>query len=158
MRHPPPQEMRLNSPELHAEQYRNHNQTRKEPRFTWWNIREFPSTLSLHEMNTDVNSGKENSSVYPKSTWNEAHFTFIGSIAITCSTAYSTSGLSSLRKLQRCPETHVSSLYEYLLQYSNSRKAPCMPYHLKMRAESLSLTEEVSQLSTSTSSGVFPQQ
>ena len=37
-------------------------------------------------------------------------------------------------------------------------KAPCMPYHLKMRAESLSLTEEESKLSTSTSSGVFPQE
>ena len=33
-----------------------------------------------------------NSTVYPKSTWDETHFRFIGSIAIPCSTEYSTSG------------------------------------------------------------------
>ena len=38
------------------------------------------------------------------------------------------------------------------------KKIPCTTYRLKMRADSLSLTEEVSQFSTSTSSGVFPQQ
>ena len=38
------------------------------------------------------------------------------------------------------------------------RKSPCTPYHPKMRADSLSFTEEVSQLFTSTSRGVFPQQ
>ena len=32
------------------------------------------------------------------------------------------------------------------------------PNHLKMRADSLSLNEELSQLSTSTSRGGFPQQ
>ena len=37
------------------------------------------------------------------------------------------------------------------------KKVPCTTYRLKMRADSLSLTEEVSQFSTSTSSGVFPQ-
>ena len=86
----------------------------------------------------------QNSSVYPKSIRDEAHFPFIGSIAIPCSTAYSTSGLTSFMKLQRFPETPVSSLYEYKFQYSNYRKAPCTPYLLKMRADSLSLTEEVS--------------
>ena len=35
---------------------------------------------------------------------------------------------------------------------------PGTPYHLEMRADSLSLTEEVSQLSTSISRGVFPQE
>ena len=34
-------------------------------------------------------------------------------------------------------------------------KDPGTPYRLEMRADSLSLTEEVSQLSTSTSRGVF---
>ena len=100
----------------------------------------------------------QNSSVYPKSTRDEAHFPFIGSIAIPCSTEYSTSGLTSLKKLQRFSETPASSLYEYSFQHSSVKKVPCTTYCLKMRADSLSLTEEVSQFSTSTSSGVFPQQ
>ena len=99
-----------------------------------------------------------NNSVYPKSTRDEAHFPFIGSIAIPCSTDYSTSGLTSLRKLHRFSETPASSLYEYSFQHSCVKKVPCTTYHLKMRADSLSLTEEVSQFSTITSSGVFPQQ
>ena len=100
----------------------------------------------------------QNSSVYPKSTRDEAHFPFIGSIAIPCSTEYSISGLTSLRKLQRFSETPASSLYEYSFQNSISKKVPFTTYRLKMRADSLSLTEEVSQVSTITSSGVFPQQ
>ena len=100
----------------------------------------------------------QNSSVYPKSTRHEAHFPFTASIAIPCSTEYSTSGLTSLRKLQRFSETPASSLYEYSFQHSSTKKVPCITYRLKMRAYSLSLTEEVSQFSTSTSSGVFPQQ
>ena len=104
------------------------------------------------------NSGMQNSSVYPKSTRDEAHFPFIGSIAIQCYTEYSTSGMTSLRKLQRFSETPASSLYEYSFQHSSMKKIPCTTYHLKMRADSLSLTEEVSQFPTSTSSGVFPQQ
>ena len=158
LRHPPRRDMRLDSPALPAEPHRIPNQTRKEPRFSYWNTRESPRTLSQYEMKTDVTSGMQNSSVYPKSTRDEPHFPFIGSITIPCSTAYSKSGLTSFSKLQRFPETTISSLYEYCFQYSNSRKAPCTPYHLKMRADSLSLTEEVRQLSTSTSSGVFPQQ
>ena len=100
----------------------------------------------------------QNSSVYPKSTQDQAHFPFIGSIAILCSTEYSTSGLTSLRKLQRFSETPASRLYEYSFQHSSVKKVPCTTYRLKMRADSLSLTEEVSQFSTSTSSGVFPQE
>ena len=103
-------------------------------------------------------SGMQNSSVYPKSTRDEAHFPFIGSITIRCSTEYYTSGLTSLRKLQRFSETPGSSLYEYSFQHSSVKKVPCTTYRLKMRADSLSLTEEVSQFSTSTSSGVLPQQ
>ena len=38
------------------------------------------------------------------------------------------------------------------------KNVPCTTYRLKMRADTLSFTEEVSQFSTSTSSGVFPQQ
>ena len=100
----------------------------------------------------------QNSSVYPKSTRDEAHFPFIGSIAIPCSTEYSTSGLTSVRQLQRFSETPASCLYEYPFQHSSSKKVPCTTYRLKMRADSRSLTEEVSQFSTSTSTGVFPQQ
>ena len=100
----------------------------------------------------------QNSSLYPKSTRDEAHFPFIGSIAIPCSTEYSTSGLTSLRKLQRFSETPASSLYEYSLQHSRAKKVPCTTYRLKMRADSVSLSEEVSQFPTSTSSGDFPQQ
>ena len=100
----------------------------------------------------------QNTSVDPKSTRDEAHFPFIGSIAIPCSTEYSKSGLTSLRKLQRFSETPASSLYEYSFQHSSVKKVPCTTYRLKVRADSLSLTEEESQFSTSTSSGVFPQQ
>ena len=78
--------------------------------------------------------------------------------SIPCSTSYRTSGLTSFRKLQRFPETHVSSLQEHQFQHRNSMKAPCTPYRPKMRADSLSLTEEVFHLSTSTSRGVFPRQ
>ena len=42
------------SPALHAEQSRIPNQTRKEPRFSLWNTRESPGTLSQNEMNTDA--------------------------------------------------------------------------------------------------------
>ena len=100
----------------------------------------------------------QNNSVYPKSTRDEANFPFIDSIAIPFYTEYTTSGLTSLRKLQRFSETPASSLHEYSLQHSSVKKVPCTSYRLKMRADSLSLTEEVSQFSTSTSSGVFPQQ
>ena len=109
-------------------------------------------------MNTAVTSGMQNSSVYNKSTRDETQFPIIASIAIPCSTSYRTSGLTSFRKLQRLTETPVSSLCKYYLQYSNSRKAPCTPYRPKMRVDSLSLTEEVCQLSKSTSRGVFCQQ
>ena len=100
----------------------------------------------------------QNSSVHTKSTRDEAHFPFIGSVAIPCSTEYSTSGLTSLKKLQRFSETPASSLYEYLFQHSSAKKVPCTTCLLKMRADSVSLTEDVNQFSTSTSSGVFPQQ
>ena len=113
MRHPPHQEMRLNSPALHAEQSRVTNQTCKQPRFAWWNTRESPRIVSQDEKKTDVTSGKQNCLVHPKSTRDEAHFAFIGSIAIPCSTSYRTSGLTSFRKLQRFPVAPVSSLYEY---------------------------------------------
>ena len=63
MRHPPRWEMRLDSPALHGEQSRFPNQTRKELRFSLQNTRESPGTLSQNDMNTDVNSGMQNSSV-----------------------------------------------------------------------------------------------
>ena len=107
MRHPPRRDVRLDSPALPADQNRIPNQTCKEPRFSYWNTRESPRTLSQYEMNTDVTSGMQNSWVYAKSTRDEPHFPFIGSIALPYSTAYSRSGLTSLRKLQRFPETPV---------------------------------------------------
>ena len=63
MRNPPRQEMRFDSPALHAVQSRVPNQTRKEPQFAGWNTRESPRTLSQDEMNSDVNSRMQNSSV-----------------------------------------------------------------------------------------------
>ena len=59
-------------------------------------------------------------------------------------------GLTSFSQLQRFLETPVSSLEDHQYQHSNSRKAPCTPNHLEMRADSLDMTEEVCQLSTST--------
>ena len=41
---------------------------------------------------------------------------------------------------------------------AQQREVPSTTYPLKMRADSLSMTEDVSQFSKSTSSGVFPQQ
>ena len=54
MRHLPRWEMRLDSPAWHAEQSRIPNQTRKEPRFSLWNTRDYPGTLSQNEMSTDA--------------------------------------------------------------------------------------------------------
>ena len=110
MRHRPQRESRPEFPALGAEQFRVPNQTRKKPQCARWITRESPRPLSQDERNTAVTSGMQNSSVYPKSTRDEAHLPFIGSIAIPCSTSYRTSGLTSFRKLQRFPETPVSSL------------------------------------------------
>ena len=113
MRHPHRRELRPKSPELSAEKFCVPSQISKEPQCAGWNIRESPRKLSQDERNTAVILGMQNSLVYPKSTRDEDHFPFIGSIAISCSTSYRTSGLTSFRKPQRFPETPVSSLYEY---------------------------------------------
>ena len=113
MRNSPRREMRPEFPALGADQFRVPNETCKEPQCASWNNRESPRPLSQDERNTAVTSGMQNSSVYPKSTRGEGHFPFIGSIVIPCSTSYRTSGLTSFRKLQRFPETPVSSRYEY---------------------------------------------
>ena len=113
MRLTPRGKMRPNSPALRAEEFLVPNQTRKEARFPWWNTREFPSTLSQDEKNTDVTSGMQKKLVYPKSIQVEAHFPCIGSIAILHSTSYTTSTLTSFRKIQRFPETPISSLEEH---------------------------------------------
>ena len=91
-----------------------------------------------------------NISVSLKSIGDEAQVPCIGSRAIRRSTSWMTSGLTSFRQLQRFPEAPVTSLDQHQFQHSNSRKAPCTSYRLEMRADSLALTEEVSQLSTST--------
>ena len=113
MRQPPWREMRPKSTAFAAEQFHVPNQTRKEPQCASWNTRECPRPLSQDERNTAVTSGMQNSSVYIKSTRNEAHFPFIGSAAIPCCTSYRIIGLTSFRKLQGFPETAVSRLYEY---------------------------------------------
>ena len=113
MRHTSRREMRPESPALGAEQFRVPNQTHKGHQCALWNTRESRRPLSQDERITAVTSGMQNSSVYPKSTRDEAQFPFIGYIAIPCSTSYRTSGLTSFRKLQRFPDTPVSSLYEY---------------------------------------------
>ena len=111
--HPPRRALRPESPALGAEQFRVPNHTRKGPQCACWNNRESPRKLSQDERNTAVTSGMQNISVYPKSTQDEAHFLFLGSIDIPCSTSHRTSGFTSFSKLQRFPETAVSSLYEY---------------------------------------------
>ena len=72
-----------------------------------------PRPLSQEEKNTVVTSEMQNSLVYPKSTQHEGHFPLNDYIDIPCYTSYRTSGLTYFRKLQRFPETQVSSLYEY---------------------------------------------
>ena len=110
MRLPPRRKMRPDSPAYHAVEFRVPNQRRKEPRFPSWNCRESPRTLSQQDKNTDVTSGMKNRLVYPKSTQDEAHFPFIESIAISNSTSYTTSGLTSFTTIQRFPETPISIL------------------------------------------------
>ena len=97
-------------PAMHAEQLRFPNQTYKEPWFAWVNSRISPTTLSQDEKNTDVTSGTQNWLVCPKSTQDEAHFPFIESIAVSHSTSYTTSVLTSFTTIQRFPETLFSSL------------------------------------------------
>ena len=45
-----------------------------------------------------------------------------------------------------------------LISVQQLEESSCIPYRPKLRADSLSLIEDLSQLSTSTSSGVFPQE
>ena len=71
---------------------------------------ENPQQKSQQEKNNDVTSGMQIRLVYPKSTQNEAHFPFIESIAISHSTSYTTSGLTSFTTIQRFPETTILSL------------------------------------------------
>ena len=94
----------------------------------------------------------------PKSTGDEALFAFIVSRAILDSRSYTTSGLTSFQQFQRFPETSVSCVEEHQFQKSNLRKALSTTNCLEMRADPLALTEEICQLFTSTSRGVFPQQ
>ena len=110
MRLPTRHEMRPDSPALHAEQLRFPNETYKELRFAWMNSRESPTTLSQDEKNPDVTSGMQNWLLYPKSTQDEAHLPFIESIAVSHSTSYTTSVLTSFTTIQRFPETPIPSL------------------------------------------------
>ena len=156
MRLPPRREMRPKFPALHAEQLRFPNQTHKETRFAWLNSRESPTTLSQDEKNTDVTSGTQNRSVCPKSNWDEDNFPCIGSITIPRSASYRTSGLTPFRNLEIPWENRLkyrgSSISLEQLEKNSVQ-------HISSGDEndSLSSTEEVSQLSTSTSRGAFPQ-
>ena len=132
MRHPPRWEMNLDSPALRAEQSRVPNRTPKEPRFAWWNTRESRRTLS-QDKNSDVTSGMQNSSVYHKSTRDEAHFPFIGSIAIPCSTSYRTSGLTSFRKI-RDSLRHTSQVYRNT-NFSTLTRGKLHEPHIILRRE-----------------------
>ena len=133
MRLPPRPELRPDSHALRSEKLRFPNQTGKEIRFACLNYRESPRPLSQDEKNTDVTTGTENSSVYPKSNLDEANFHCIGSITVPRSKTYITSGLTPFRKLRRFPETTISSIEDHQFHYSNLRKVPCTPYHLGMR-------------------------
>ena len=97
--------MRPDSPAFRAEEFRVPNQRYKEPPFPGWNWKQSPRTLSQQGKNTDVISRIQNRLVYPKSTQDEAHFHYIESIAISHSTSYTTSGLTSFTTIQRLPET-----------------------------------------------------
>ena len=110
MRLHPCHEMRPDSPALHAEQLHFPNQTHKEPRFAWLNTRESPTRLSQDEKNTDFTSGTQNWLVYPKSTQDQAHFPFIVSIAVSPSTSYTASVLTSLQQ-SRDSLRHPSQVY-----------------------------------------------
>ena len=85
-------------------------------------------------------------------------FHCIGSSIIPHSPSYRTSGLTSLRQLQRFPETLISSLKAQQFQHRISNKAPCTPYRLEKRDDSQDSTKEVGHLPTSTSRGAFLQQ
>ena len=64
---PSRREMGPDSPALHAEPLRFPNQTLKEHRLDWLNSTESRTTLSQDKKKTNVNSGMQNSLVYPKS-------------------------------------------------------------------------------------------
>ena len=81
--------------------------------------------------------------VYTKSSGNEGQFPCHGSRAIPHSTSYTTSGLNSLRQLQKFPETPISIIEEHQFLNINSRNAQCIPNHLEMKADSQVSTEEV---------------
>ena len=149
-------EMRPDSPAFCPEQLHFPNQKRKEPRFAWINSRESPTTLSQDEKKTHVTPGMQNCSVYPKSNWYEANFPCIGSITTPRSTSYRTSGLTTFRKWeipwQNRLKYRVSSISVEQLENCSMH-----PISSRDKNDSLSSTEEVSQLSTSNSRGAFPQ-
>ena len=148
--------MRPISNALHAEQFQFPHQTRKNSRFACLNSRQYTRSLSQDEMNTNVTSGTQNSSLYPKSNWDEANFPCIGSINILRSTSYRTSVLTPFRKLKRLTKIQFSSIEDHQFQYSNLRKVLCNSSS-QDKSHFLSSNEEVSQISTSTSRGAFPQ-
>ena len=106
---------------------------------------------------------RRNSRIYPRCPWqfdknletshslgDEARFPCIGSRPIPCSPSNMINGLTSFRQLQRFPDNTITSLEEHKFQHSNSRKSPCTPNRLEMRADSLASTQEVCELSRST--------
>ena len=93
---------------------------------------------------------------FPPSPLDEAQIPCMGSRAILRSPSNTTGGLTSFKQL-RFPKHTVTSLDGHQGQQSNSRKAPCTPNHLEMRATSHSSIGEESQFSTHTRSTALSQ-
>ena len=62
-------------------------------------------------------------------------------------------GSTPFMQLKRFPETPITMQEEPLVSHHNSRRGPCSPPHLEMRANSPASTREDSQLSPCTSRG-----
>ena len=155
MRLPRLHEMTPESPALHAEQLRFPNQTHKDPRFAWLNSRESHKTVTRREEHwchlinakligvPQINSRWSTFSLH----WIHSRLSF-RSIYNKC--------LDILYNNPEIPwETHLKSI-GISISVKLRMKNPGTPYRLVMRADSLSSNEEVIQLSTSTSRGVFP--
>ena len=116
MRLPPCCKMRPDSHAFRAEQFQVQNQTRKDLKF----LEGTPENPQEHcpKMRRTLMSPQECKIglVYPISNQDKANFPFIGFIAIPRSASNISSGLTSFRKIQRFPETPMSSLEEHQFQ------------------------------------------
>ena len=155
MRLPPRCKMRPDSPALRAEELRVPNQRRKEPRFPWWNWRESPeychnkrrTLMSPQECKIDWCTPNQLKMKHNSIHWSHCHLAF--------HIIYNR-WLDILNNNPEVPwDTHFKSIGRSISVKQQDERSG-HPYRLEMRADSVSLTEEVSSLSTSTSRGVFP--